>query len=531
MKLTFIGADREVTGSLHLLEACGIKVAIDMGMEQGQNVYQNVPFPISYTELDYIILTHAHIDHAGMIPLAFKNGFTGTVLCTQATESLSDIMLRDSAYIQESEAAYKSRKAKRAGRQPVEPVYDINDAASALKNFRGVEYNRMIELADGFSVRFVDAGHLLGSASVEVFLKENSTEKKLVFSGDIGNDSKPLIRNPQYIKNADYVIMESTYGDRLHEKGVDHVEDLVRILQTTLDRGGNVVIPAFAVGRTQELLYLIRRIKAEGLVKGHDGFPVYVDSPLAVEATHVFKNNLLSCYDDETKELVEKGINPIEFEGLRLSVTSDESKAINFDPTPKVIISASGMCDAGRIRHHLKYNLWRSECSVVFAGYQAEGTLGRALIDGADSVKILGEEIKVAAHIETMSAMSSHADRDGLFKWVSAFENRPSRVFLVHGDEDAMRSFSALVFDKMGLNTEMPSSGSVFDLASDSFIKVTQPIPCDREKGEKNSSAFDKLMAAYNKLLAAVKANRNGANKDLAKFTDQILNLHDKWIR
>ncbi len=532
MKLTFIGADREVTGSLHLLEACGLKVAIDMGMEQGQNPFENAPMPIKYVDLDYIILTHAHIDHAGMIPLAFKNGFTGTVLCTEATEALANIMLRDSAYIQQSEAEYKSKKALRAGKKPVEPIYDVNDALVALENFRSVPYGETVTLADGFSVKFVDAGHLLGSASAEIHLKENGVEKAIVFSGDIGNLDKPLIRNPQYIKNADYVVMESTYGDRNHERVTDHIETLTRIIQQTLDRGGNVLLPAFAVGRTQELLYFIRKIKADGLVKGHDNFPVYVDSPLAVEATHVFRENMLECYDDETRALVEKGINPIDFAGLTLSVTSDESKAINLDKTPKVIISASGMCDAGRIRHHLKHNLWRAESTVVFAGYQANGTLGRVLLDGAPTVKLFGEEITVRAHIETMSAMSSHADKNGLLNWVSAFENKVSRVFLVHGDDSAMKLFAPAVEEKTGFKTEMPSSGSVFDLTENKWLVETQPIPRTKESVEnKKNTAYEKLMAAYNKLLSAVRANKDGANKDLAKFTDQILNLHNKWIR
>lgn len=535
MKLHFIGAAHEVTGSLHYLNACGLNIVIDLGMEQGQNVYENAELPIAYSEIDYILLTHAHIDHAGMIPYAYKNGFNGTVLCTNATKALSEIMLRDSAHIQESEAEYKNRKGQRAGRALVEPIYDLNDADGVLNHFIGIDYDELIELGDGVSIRFIDAGHLLGSSSIEIFLTENGISKKVVFSGDIGNFDKPLIRDPQYIHDADYVIMESTYGNRMHENTIDHISDLVRIIQETLDRGGNVVLPAFAVGRTQELLYLIRRIKDEGLISGHDDFLVYVDSPLAVEATHVFSKNLEDCYDDETKTLVEQGINPIFFRGLNIAVSSEESKAINFDTTPKVIISASGMCDAGRIRHHLKHNLWRPECSVVFAGYQAEGTLGRILLDGADTIKLFGETIDVKAHIETMQAMSSHADQAGLLQWISAYNTAPSRVFLVHGNDAAMEGFSHKMKETLGYEPDTPYSGSVFDLASNKWITLTTPIPFVKDNAASNSviqkdTAYGRLMAAYNKLLVAVQANQHGTNKDLAKFTSQILNLYEKWI-
>ena len=374
MKLHFIGADHEVTGSLHYVEAAGLRILVDCGMEQGRNYYENAPLPIKYSEVDYILLTHAHIDHAGMIPMAYKKGFNGTVLTTKATQALSEIMLRDSAHIQMQECEWKNRKGRRAGLPEVEPIYDLTDAANVLQHFRGVNYHEMIELGDGVRVRFIDAGHLLGSASIEMWLTEEGVTKKLVFSGDIGNFDKPLIRDPEYIKEADYVLMESTYGSRFHDTTVNHLQDLLNITQRTLDRGGNVVMPAFAVGRTQELLYLFRQIKQEHLIVGHDNFPVYVDSPLAVDATHVFSQNLDECYDDETRAIVDKGINPISFRGLNLAITLEESKAINFDETPKVIISASGMCDAGRIRHHIKYNLWRPESTIVFAGYQAEGT-------------------------------------------------------------------------------------------------------------------------------------------------------------
>ena len=330
MKLMFIGADHEVTGSCHYLEVGQKKILIDCGMEQGVNVYENAELPVSCSEIDYVLLTHAHIDHAGHLPLIYAKGFRGAVIATDATTDLCDIMLKDSAHIQEMEAEWKNRKARRAGQPEVPPIYDMNDAIGVLKLFKPCRYGEKVEFCDEFTVRFTDAGHLLGSASIEVWAREGEIEKKLVFSGDIGNKNKPLIRDPQYIRDADYVLMECTYGDRYHRTGTDHIQELADIIQSTLDKGGNVVIPAFAVGRTQELLYFIRSIKEQGLVTGHGHFEVYVDSPMAVEATQVFKENELECYDDETQALVRRGINPIGFPGLKLSVTSEESKNINF---------------------------------------------------------------------------------------------------------------------------------------------------------------------------------------------------------
>lgn len=533
MKLTFIGADHEVTGSCHFLEAGGSKVLIDCGMEQGNNPYVNAELPVSYSEIDYVFLTHAHIDHAGLLPWIYARGFKGRVITTYATMDLCQIMLRDSAHIQEMEAEWKNRKAKRAGRGEVEALYTVEDAEGVLSHFEGVAYGQVFKLNDNLTLRFTDVGHLLGSASIEIWAKEGDEERKIVFSGDIGNKSKPLIRDPQYISEADYVVMESTYGNRYHKKTTTYVESLTRIIQETLDRSGNVVIPAFAVGRTQELLYMIRHIKEHNLVHGHDGFLVYVDSPLAVEATQVFTENLLDCYDDETKALVERGINPIDFKGLKLSVTSDESKNINFDMTPKVIISAAGMCDAGRIRHHLKHNLWRPECSIVFAGYQAEGALGRVLQDGAPAVKIFGEEIDVRAHIETIDGISGHADRDGLLAWISAFEKQPSHVFVVHGNEESCTTFTEALQNQLRLTADAPYSGSQFDLIKNCWICQTEPVLVEKETEarRKATGVYTRLVDAGSRLLAVISHNQGGANRDLARFTEQILALCEKWDR
>lgn len=533
MKLTFIGADHEVTGSCHYLEVGNTRLLVDCGMKQGANIYENAQLPVSYSEIQYVLLTHAHIDHAGMLPFIYARGFRGKVVATNATCDLCNIMLKDSAHIQEMEAEWKNRKARRAGRPEVPPLYEMNDALGLLQNLCPYEYNEIVKLTANVSIRFTDIGHLLGSSSIEVWMKEGNTEKKIVFSGDIGNKNKPLIKDPQYTKEADYVVMESTYGDRLHEKGTDHIQDLVQIVQQTLDRGGNVVLPAFAVGRTQELLYFFRQIKADKLIKGHDNFEVYVDSPLAVEATQVFKENIICCYDDETKSLVEQGINPISFSGLKLSVTSDDSKNINFDMKPKVIISASGMCDAGRIRHHLKHNLWRPECTVVFAGYQAEGTLGRSLIDGARIVKLFGESIDVEAQIKTLHDISGHADQKGLLEWITAFEKKPDLVFVVHGSDSVCDRFAQLVADQIGVSAMAPYSGSVYDLHVGQWLKETVGIPVSpkSEATKKANGVFARLEAAGQRLLSVISNNEGGTNKELARFADQIHALCDKWDR
>ncbi|MCI8836703.1 MAG: MBL fold metallo-hydrolase [Hungatella sp.] len=533
MKLMFIGADHEVTGSCHYIECGDTKLVVDYGMEQGVNRYENAELPVDCGDLDYVLLTHAHIDHAGCIPLLYARGFRGQIVTTHATGDLCQIMLRDSAHIQEMEAEWKNRKARRAGQPEVVPLYTMEDAQGALSHLTTFDYGEIIKLNDDITVRFTDAGHLLGSASIEVWCHEGDVEKKIVFSGDIGNTNKPLTKDPDYIEEADYVVMECTYGNREHDAVMGHIDDLARIIQTTLDRGGNVVIPAFAVGRTQELLYFIRKIKEEHMIFGHEGFEVYVDSPLAVEATNVFKKNLLQCFDDETRELVKQGINPLEFPGLKLSVTSEDSKAINFTPNAKVIISASGMCDAGRIRHHLKHNLWYPESTIVFAGYQAETTLGRSLIDGAKTVKLFGETIDVRARIEMIQGLSSHADVNGLLKWIRSYKKKPDMVFAVHGDDAVCDVFAERLTKEMGLTAAAPFSGSVFDLATGQWITRTEGVPVAKVTAARKraDSVFARLVAAGERLARVILHNEGGTNKDLARFADQINLLCDKWDR
>lgn len=532
MRIFFNGAAHEVTGSCHFVEACGKRFLVDCGMEQGADLYQQAGIPVTPGEIDFVLLTHAHIDHSGLLPLLCTQGFKGSIYTTEATKDLCDIMLLDSAHIQEFEAEWRSRKARRQGREEVAPLYTIADASACLRLFVGIPYNEEFSPAPGISVRFTDIGHLLGSAAITVKLTENGISKSLVFSGDVGNIDQPLIKDPQPIAGGDYLIIESTYGDRSHGKRTSYIPKLTAILRDTFSRGGNLIIPSFAVGRTQEMLYFFRQIKEENLLPEFPDFEVYVDSPLAVNATKIFEKNTFSCYDENAMELIRKGINPLSFKGLKLSVTSDDSKLINFNPNPKVIISASGMCEAGRIKHHLKHNLWRPECTILFVGYQAYNTLGRSLIEGASKVKLFGEEISVLAHIEQLDGVSGHADREGLLHWIEEMQEKPSQIYVVHGEDEVTDHFASLLTDHFGIPAYAPYSGDSFDLASGqlltqgSRLKITK-----KKKAQRTSDIFQKLLDAGQRLLGVIRRNEGGTNKDLAKFTSQINDLCDKWDR
>lgn len=534
MKLTFIGADHEVTGSCHYISACQKNILIDYGMEQGKDYFENVPLPVSAPEIDYVFLTHAHVDHSGNLPLLYAKGFRGKIFTTEATADLCDIMLRDCAHIQMQEAEWRNRKAKRSKDiTQMEPSYTMEDAEKTIKTIVPCKYGEEIDICDGIKIRFTDIGHLLGSASIEVWLTEKNVTKKLVFSGDIGNKDQPLIKDPQFTEDADYVIMESTYGDRLHsEEKPDYVKELAEILDRTFARGGNVVIPSFAVGRTQEMLYFIRKIKKEGLVRTNPHFPVYVDSPLAVEATEIFGQNQLDCYDEEALDLVKRRINPITFGGLNLAITTEESRAINEDPEPKVIISASGMCEAGRVRHHLKHNLWREESTILFVGYQSVGTTGRAILDGAEEIKLFGETIDVKAEICKLDGLSGHADKNGLIEWIQGFtKQRPKKVFVVHGEDSVCTSFAKCLHDEYGFDTYAPYSGTEFDLISGTFMKEGVPIPVKKKEATLISDVYSRLKAAGARLMGIIAKSEGISNKDKAKFADQINSLCDKWSR
>lgn len=538
MKLMFLGADHEVTGSCHYIEACGKSILLDCGMEQGRDTYENQEIPVAAGRIDYVFLSHAHIDHSGLLPLLHKNGFQGQIYATEATTDLCRIMLLDSAHIQEFEAQWRNRKNKRAGKAPFEPLYTTEDAMAVMEHFVPCDYMKEIEVCEGVKIRFTDVGHLLGSSSIEIWLTENGVSKKIVFSGDIGNINQPIIHDPRYTTEADFVIMESTYGDRYHTVPPDYVAELAGQIQQTFDRGGNLVIPSFAVGRTQEMLYFIREIKERRLVHGHEGFKVYVDSPLAIEATRVFVENHLSCYDTAAMALVKQGINPLQFDGLELAVTPDDSMAINFDKSPKVIISASGMCEAGRIRHHLKHNLWRPECTILFVGYQAIGTLGRNIIEGEKEVRLFGETITVNAHIEELAGVSGHADKKGLLNWVNHFEKKPERVFVVHGEDLVCEDFTKCLKEEYGYNAFAPYSGACFDLAANQMISEGVKIPvapkelprghAASEGGKRAMYLANQLDLANKRLQQIINLNKGGTNRDMEKLLKQINDLCDK---
>lgn len=532
MRLGFIGAAHEVTGSCHFLEAGEKRILIDCGMEQGPDIYENQEIPVNAAAIDYVFVTHAHIDHSGLLPLLYARGFRGKIYATNATSQLCGIMLKDSAHIQEFEAEWKNRKGQRAGREEVVPMYTLSDAEGVLDYFVPCPYYKQIKVCEEVTICFRDAGHLLGSSFIEVWVNENEKHCKLIFSGDLGNGNHALIRDPAVPDTCDYLIIESTYGDRCHETPPDYAVELAKVLSATFSRGGNVVIPAFSVGRTQEMLYHMRRIKQEKMLPAFADFEVYVDSPLAVEATNIFNENVAECFREEDLEMIRSGVNPIQFPGLKKSVTSEDSKAINFNQKPKVIISASGMCEAGRIRHHLKHNLWRAESTIVFVGYQVPGTLGHSLLNGVREVKLFGENIQVAAQILNLPGISGHADRDHLTAWVSAMKELPKRIFVVHGEDSVTDEFAAHLTEVTGAEATAPYSGDVYDLAANTCVEFGSRKRVEKKaKAQKAKTVFDRLLAAGQRLLAVIQKNKEGTNKDLAKFADQINVLCDKWER
>ncbi len=550
MKLTFLGSAHEVTGSRYLLEACGKRLMIDYGMEQGADIYENAPLPLAASEIDAVLVTHAHIDHTGHLPLLYKQGFRGPIYATAATCDLCRVMLLDSAHIQESDAEWKNRKNERAGKPLVEPLYDSEDAQNTALLMKPCAYGQGREIAPGITARVVDVGQLRGSASIELTVEENGEREVIVFSGDIGNLNQPLLRDPQYLSRADYVVMESTYGDRSHGPVPDYISALAQVIQETFDRGGNVIIPSFAVGRTQEMLYFIRQIKQEGRVKNHPDFLVYVDSPLANEATHVFTENTRECADEATLKLLNEGVNPIWFEGLKTSVTADDSKAINEIKESKVIISASGMCDAGRIRHHLKHNLWRPESTVLFVGYQREGTVGRQLVEGAKTVKLFGETIEVRASIRQLAGVSGHADNNGLMKWIGHIDAPIRHVFVTHGEDKVTETFAARLQNELHLSASAPYNGECWDLTRGQKVtegnktKLERPVRWEKPKQkqlpaepelikrkekqprpQEQGTAYGQLLAALSKLEGLVEGMRNRKRKDINRLSSAITAL------
>ena len=532
MKLSFFGADQCVTGSCHCLEVNGKKILIDCGLQQGRDEVDNSSLPFHAGEIDFVLVTHAHIEHSGRIPMLLKQGFQGRIFATRLTAQLLDIMLQDSAHIQESDAEYQNRKNLRAGRPTVEPLYTVEDAQRVREFLTTCEYGEKVDLCEGVSMECIDAGHLLGSASMKLTLTENGETRTIVFSGDIGNVDQPIIRDPQFFHEADFVVMESTYGNRNHTEVWSYTDELAQIIDETLGKGGNVVIPSFAVGRTQELLYFIRQIKDENLVKSVPNFDVYVDSPLSKAATTIFCGDLRGYLDEEAVALVKDGTHMFYFPGLHLTETVDESKNLNLDPSPKVIISASGMCDAGRIRHHLKHNLWRPESAVVFVGFQSPGTLGRHLLDGAESVKMFGEEIAVRAKIVNFQGLSSHADRDHLLNWIDQFASaKPTHVFVVHGDREVAPAFAADLAER-GFAAHAPRYTEVYDLLTDRIVEqgyLPEPKKKSFEGAPRVSSAYRRLVELGDALAALIRRSHGRDNKTLADFAESLRKILEKF--
>ena len=476
MKVTFCGATKTVTGSNFLVEGAGKKFLVDCGLYQGgakDEIKNEEPFPYDINEIDFMLLTHAHIDHSGRIPKLYKEGYRNPIYATNATCDLCAIMLPDSGHIQETETEWKNRKRIRRGEEELVPIYDAETAAKSLELFKGEPYNQIIELDDDIHVRFNDAGHMLGSSTIEIWIRENGENKKIVFSGDLGNNDIPLLAEPTMIQDADFLVMESTYGNRLHIKNESKAETFINIVTDTIKNGGTVVIPSFAVGRTQEILYELNKIKDseddspefERKYRLLMNTPVYVDSPLAISATEVFKENM-DLFDKETQELIKRGDNPLEFPGLKFTQTVEESKALNESDESAIIISASGMCEVGRIKHHLKHNIWNPKNTILFVGYQAPGTLGRKIVDGAKTVKIFGEEVAVNARVEYIEGYSGHADQAGLLHFVDSFVKKPNHIFLVHGEEESQKVLRDKINENFDLPVSIPDYCESFDLTN-----------------------------------------------------------------
>lgn len=476
MKVTFCGATKTVTGSNFLVEGAGKKFLVDCGLYQGgakDEIKNEEPFPYDINEIDFMLLTHAHIDHSGRIPKLYKEGYRNPIYATNATCDLCAIMLPDSGHIQETETEWKNRKRIRRGEEELVPIYDAETAAKSLELFKEEPYNQIIELDDDIHVRFNDAGHMLGSSTIEIWIRENGENKKIVFSGDLGNNDIPLLAEPTMIQDADFLVMESTYGNRLHIKNESKAETFINIVTETIKNGGTVVIPSFAVGRTQEILYELNKIKDseddspefERKYRLLMNTPVYVDSPLAISATEVFKENM-DLFDEDTQELIRRGDNPLEFPGLKFTQTVEESKALNESDESAIIISASGMCEVGRIKHHLKHNIWNPKNTILFVGYQAPGTLGRKIVDGAKTVKIFGEEVAVNARVEYIEGYSGHADQAGLLHFVDSFVKKPNHIFLVHGEEESQKVLRDKLNETFDLPVSIPDYCESFDLTN-----------------------------------------------------------------
>lgn len=529
LKLTVFGACDSVTGSCYLLETNAGRVLIDCGMFQGGKTLKarnERPFPFSPQDIDCVVLTHAHIDHSGLIPKLVRDGFKGEIVATRATASLCDLMLRDSAHIQESEAEWLNRKSKRAGSEEALPLYTKEDAELALKHFRGMTYGSFRELLPGISLRLYDAGHILGSAIAEFTVNQDGVNKKVIFSGDLGERGRPIIADPTLVESADYVIVESTYGDRLHDSTHARRDKIRDILLQAVATKEKVIIPAFAVGRTQDVLYEINELYIAGEIPL---IPVFIDSPLAISATEVFQK-YQEYYDDETKVRLREDMSPFDYPGLQFTRSVADSKGLNEVERACVIISASGMCEAGRIKHHLKHNLWRAGAHILFVGYQAEGTLGRRIRDGEHYVSIFGEEIAIRAHIHSIDGLSAHADQQGLLWWMNGFKSKPQQVFVTHGEAGSRRAFADILKAELGIISEVPPCNTTYDLLSGDVSLKPDPV---EEAEHQPTSEIDMLWqqataALERKLRRGTKSEAREARKLSARLQNLLRQITTK---
>ena len=465
-RLKFLGAAQNVTGSRYCLEVNDLRLLIDCGLYQEREYRSRNwdPFPVPPETVDAVLLTHAHLDHCGLLPKLVHDGFRGPIHCTAATSDIAEIMLRDAARLQEEDAAFKKRRHEREGRRgpfPEVPLYTLDDAEASLPLFSPVGYERPVRVGDGVEVTFHDAGHVFGSSMIMVEVTQGAERRRILFSGDVGRWDKPILRDPTFFEEADYVVVESTYGDRLHEDPGEVGDRLAEVVNKTLQSGGNIVIPSFALERAQEVLYYLNELRTDGRIPR---MLVFLDSPMAVSITDVFKQHP-ELYDEEMAELVDRNRSPFDFPGLKMIRTVDESKAINSIKGTAIIIAGSGMCTGGRIKHHLVTNISRRESTVLFVGYQAQGTLGRHIVDGTKTVRILGQSYRVRARIAQIHGFSAHADRDELFRWLSNLKRGPRHVFVTHGEPEAAESFSGFVREKTGWDVSVPEYGAEVVLA------------------------------------------------------------------
>ena len=544
MNITFLGAAKTVTGSNFLVEAAGKKFLVDCGMYQGKAALEmenSEEFLYDVSEIDFMLLTHAHIDHSGRIPKLYNEGYRGPIYAHRATVDLCSIMLPDSGHIQETEVEWKNRKRLRAGLEPLPPLYTAEEAEKCLEIFKPVEYDTIVDVADNIQVRYNDAGHMLGSSIIEIWVTENGKTEKIVFTGDLGNNDIPLLDSPTMIEDADYLVMESTYGSRLHMRNDDKAKIFLDVVSETLDHGGRVVIPSFAVGRTQEILYEIDKIKDSH--KDDEEFqrkyqqlmktPVFVDSPLAISATEVFKKNT-DLFEEEVQEKLRHGDHPLEFPGLQFTRTPDESKALNETYYPSIIISASGMCDIGRIKHHLKHNLWNPASTILFVGYQAPGTLGRTIVDGADKVKIFGEEISVNARVEYIEGYSGHADQEWLLNFVYSFIKKPKHIFLVHGEEESEEVLKGLIEKNTQIPVTIPSFGEKYEVAD--IPKLEERMEYSKKLEDQYLrlqilEKLDKIKDDINTMTQNVKNEKlmkENSDEEIEKLNDKVKKLEEQ---